>query len=136
MIVVLDAEAFSALAGPNSVRKQRVRRILGAAQRLGREVLVPSVVLAELYRGRGRNQLVDACLARERASLDSRDTDRALARIVGGVLASAHAGSEMIVDAHAVAVAVEAGGGVVVTGDEGDLNLLSAPYSHIAVEAV
>ena len=46
MIVALDSEAFSALAGPDSVRKQKVRRILRAAQRLGREVLVPSLVAA------------------------------------------------------------------------------------------
>jgi predicted nucleic acid-binding protein len=136
MIVALDAEAFSALAGPDSVRQQRVRRIMRAAQRLGRDVLIPSLVLAELYRGRGHNQLIDACLARERGSLDSRDTDRHLARIVGGVLAAADAGSAMIVDAHVVALAVEAGGGVVVTGDENDLSRLSAPYRHIAVEAI
>lgn len=136
MIVALDAEAFNAIAGPDSVRKQRVRRILRVAQRLGREVVVPSLVLAELYRGRGHNQLVDACLAREGKSLDSRDTDRALARIVGGVLAAADVGSAMIVDAHVVAVAVEAGGGIVVTGDEHDLAHLSAPYPHIVVEPV
>lgn len=136
MIVVLDSEAFNALAGPDSVRKQRVRRILRAAQTLGRDVMVPSVVLAELYRGMGHNQLVDACLAREDASLDSRDTDRTLARLVGGVLAAAKARSDMIVDAHVVAVAIEAGGGVIVTGDEGDLNRLSAPYRHLTIEAV
>jgi len=136
MIVALDAEAFNALAGPDSPRKRQVRRILQAAHRLGRDVLVPSLVLAELYRGGGHDQLVDACLAREKASLDSRDTDRRLARIVGGVLTAANAGSAMIVDAHVVAVAVEAGGGVVVTGDAEDLNRLSAPYHHIVVEAL
>ncbi|MGH3919672.1 MAG: PIN domain-containing protein [Pseudonocardiaceae bacterium] len=136
MIVALDAEAFNALAGPDSIRKQKVRRILRRARLLGRDAFVPSLVLAKLYRGRGRNQLVDACLARERGSLDSRDTDRNLARIVGGVLAAAGAGSAMIVDAHVVAVAVESGGGVVVTGDEGNLGILSAPYRHIAVEPV
>lgn len=136
MIVVLDSEAFNALAGPDSVRKQRIRRILRAAERLGRDVMVPSVVLAELYRGMGHNELVDACLAREQASLDCRDTDRALARLVGGVLAAAKARSDMIVDAHVVAVAVEAGGGVVVTGDEKDLNRLCAPYRHITIEPV
>jgi len=136
VIVALDAEAFNVLAGPDSVRKQRIRRILRAAQRLGRDVRVPSLVLAELYRGRGRNQLVDACLARERGSLDCRDTDRHLARIVGGVLAAAGASSAMIVDAHVVALAVEAGGGVLVTADEHDLGRLSAPYHHIVVEAV
>jgi predicted nucleic acid-binding protein len=136
VIVSLDSEAFNALAGPDSARKQHVRRILAAAGRLGRDVLVPAVVLAELYRGRGRNQLVDACLARERASLDSRDTDRHLARIVGGVLAAADAGSSMIVDAHVVALAVEAGGGVLVSGDYRDLTRLSAPYHHVVVEEI
>lgn len=136
MIVVLDAEAFNALAGPASVRMQRVRRILRRAQQLGREVVVPSVVLAELYRGRNHNQLVDACLSRERASLTARDTDRQLARIVGGVLTSAGVGSAMIADAHVVAVAVEAGGGIVVTGDPEDLGKLSAAYPHVVVEDV
>jgi predicted nucleic acid-binding protein len=136
MIVALDSEAFNALAGPDSSRKQQVRRVLAVAQRLGRKVLVPALVLAELYRGRGHNQLVDSCLARERASLDSRDTDRQLARIVGGVLAAADAGSSMIVDAHVVALAVEAGGGVVVTGDEHDLRRLAAPYPNVVVERI
>lgn len=136
MIVALDAEAFNALAGPASVRKQKVRRILRRARLLGRDAFVPSLVLAELYRGHGRNQLVDACLAREQGSLDSRDTDRRLARIVGGVLAAAGAGSSMIVDAHVVAIAVESGGGVVVTGDQADLDMLSSPYRHITVEPV
>lgn len=136
MIVALDCEAFRALAGPDSVRKQRIRRILRTAHRLGRDVVVPSLVLAELYRGRGHNQLVDACLAREKGSVESRDTDRQLARIVGGVLAAAGAGSAMIVDAHVVAVAVEAGGGVVVTGDEADLAKLGAPYQHVVIEGV
>lgn len=136
MIVALDAEAFNALAGQASIRKQKVRRIMRTGRSLGRDTLVPSLVLAELYRGRGRNQLVDACLARERESLDSRDTDRALARLVGGVLAGAGADSSMIVDAHVVAIVVEAGGGVIVTGDPGDLQRLSAPYPHIVVEPV
>jgi predicted nucleic acid-binding protein len=136
MIVALDSEAFNALAGPDSVRKRQVRRILQTASRLGRKVLVPSLVLAELYRGRGHNQLVDACLTREQESLTSRDTDRQLARIVGGVLASAGVGSAMIVDAHVVAVTVEAGGGVVVTGDERDFKRLAASYPHVVVEVI
>jgi hypothetical protein len=72
----------------------------------------------------------------ESASLDARDTDRALGRIVGGVLTGAGARSTMIVDAHVVAVAVEAGGGVLVTGEPDDLERLSAPYANIVVEAV
>ena len=136
MIVALDSEAFNALAGADSSTKQRVRRVLRTAERLGRDVVVPSLVLAELYRGRGRNQLVDACLAREDASLSTRDTDRDFARIVGAVLADARAGSELIVDAHVVALALEAGGGVVVTADPDALSMLAAGYRNIVIEAV
>lgn len=135
-MVALDSEAFNALAGSDSITKQRVRRILRTAESLGRDVAVPSLVLAELYRGRGRNQLVDACLAREDASLSTRDTDRDFARIVGAVLADSKAGSGMIVDAHVVALVLEAGGGVVVTGDPDDLTRLAAGYRNVIVEAV
>ncbi|HXV94759.1 MAG TPA: hypothetical protein VD813_15755 [Pseudonocardia sp.] len=55
---------------------------------------------------------------------------------IDGVPAGARAGSALIVDAQAVAVAVEAGGGVVVTGGEAGLTRLAAPYHHVAVEAV
>ena len=61
--VVLDSEAFNALAGRSSDRQREVRRVLEAARRVGGEVTVPTVVLAELYRP-GRLALVDACLAR------------------------------------------------------------------------
>ncbi len=54
---------------------------------------------------------LDALLARqEPEGLLLRDTDRTLARLVGALLAEISVGSEMLADAHAVAVAVEAGG--------------------------
>lgn len=53
---------------------------------------------------------------------------------MGGVLAGASAGPAMIVDAQVVAPAVDAGGGVVVTGDPGDPERLAGPYRHVAVE--
>jgi hypothetical protein len=81
--VVLDAEALAALAGQAGRRKLEVRAALRAAERLHREVVVPSVILAELYRGPRHNALVDACLSRETA-IRARDTDRPFARIVGG----------------------------------------------------
>lgn len=136
MIVSFDSAAFHMLTRPDSIGKQKVRRILRTAQRLGRDVVVPTVVLAELYRGRGHNHLVDACLARERTSIGIRDTDRGLARIVGGVLAGAGSGSAQIVDAHVVAAAIESGGGVIVTGDPDDLEALSASYHHLTIEPV
>jgi predicted nucleic acid-binding protein len=130
--VVLDAEALSALAGRRSARQQEVRGALAAAVRLHREVIVPAVVLAELYRGPGRSTLLDACFARETGLL-IRNTDRSFARLVGGVLAGARAGSERMVDAHVVAAAVEAGGGIVLTTDAEDIKRLAAPYRNVHV---
>jgi hypothetical protein len=52
---------------------------------------------------------------------------------VGSVLLTARAGSELIVDAHAVAAAVEVGGGIVLTGDPDDLHRLAAPYRNVQI---
>jgi hypothetical protein len=103
-----------------------------AADRLGRDVIVPTVILAELYRGPRHSQLIDSCLSRE-IGVRVRDTDRRLARLIGGVLAGAGAGSDYLADAHVVAVAVEMGGGLILTGDESDLQRLAAPYPTILV---
>jgi predicted nucleic acid-binding protein len=134
MIVALDAEAVNALAGRDTPAKRRVRRALEAAARTRSDVVVPTLVLAELYRGAGRSQLVDALLARHEDAIDTRDTDRSLARFVGAILHGAGADSAHIVDAHVVAIAVEGGGGVVLTGDEHDLSRLAAPYRSVLVE--
>lgn len=130
--LVLDSEALAALAGPPTARQREVRAALGAAVRLHRDAIVPAVVLAELYRGRDHSSLIDACLSRE-TGLVVRATDRSLARLVGGVLAGAGAGSEFIVDAHVVAAAVEAGGGLLLTRDSADLKRLAAPYRNVQV---
>jgi len=130
--VVLDSEALVALAGGPGRRSVEVRAALRAAARLRREVVVPSVILAELYRGPRHNALVDACLSRE-TGIYVRDTDRPLARIVGGVLAAARAGSEHLADAHVIAVAVELGGGLALTTDTEDLGRLAASYGNVTV---
>lgn len=130
--VVLDSEAFNALAGGASPRRQEVRRALAAASRTGSEVVVPTVVLAELYRP-GHLAMVDACLSRRAEAPDCRDTDRALARLVGGVLAAAAAGSEHLADAHVVAIGIEGGRSVVLTGDPDDIGRLAAPYPSLTV---
>lgn len=103
-----------------------------AAARLRRDVIVPAVVLAELYRGPHRDQLVDACLSHE-TGVTVRSPDRRLARLVGGVLAAADADATMIVDAHVVAATVEFGRGVILTCDPGDIERLAAPYPTISV---
>ncbi|MGH9111041.1 MAG: PIN domain-containing protein [Acidimicrobiales bacterium] len=133
--LVLDAEALSALARGRSRSKGRIRAAMDAAQRLRREVIVPAVILAELYRGPGHIQLVDACLSRE-MGIRVRDTDRPLARLVGGVLAAAGAGSDDLADAHVVAAAVETGGGVVLTGDANFLERLAGNYPNVHVQRI
>jgi predicted nucleic acid-binding protein len=131
--LVLDSEAFCALAGRPTPREREVRAAMRAASRLGRDVIIPTVILAELYRGQRHSQLVDSCLSRE-TGVRIRDTDRRLARLIGGVLAGARAGSAHLADAHVVAVAVESGGGLILTGDKSDLERLAAPYPNILIE--
>ena len=130
--LVLDAEAFDALAGPPTDRGREVARAVTAASRVGSDVVVPTVVLAELYRP-GRLAMVDACLARNDSAVSCRDTDRTLARLVGGVLAAAGAGSEHLADAHVVATAVESGRSVIMTGDSSDIGRLAAPYASVTL---
>jgi predicted nucleic acid-binding protein len=130
--LVLDAEAFNALAGPSSARRTEIRRVLLAVEDAGGEVIVPTVVLAELYRP-GHLAMVDACLSRRDGAPATRDTDRGLARLVGGVLAAAGAGSDHLADAHVVAAAVEGGPSIVITGDGDDLTRLAAPFASVTV---
>lgn len=134
-VLVLDSEALSSLARQRGPRFREVRAALEAARRLNREIVSPAVILAELYRGGGHNQVVDSCLSRE-TCIDVRETDRDFARYVGSVLAVARADSSDMADAHAVAAAVECGGGVILTGDEDDLIRLSAPYPNIHVAGI
>jgi hypothetical protein len=106
-----------------------------AARRLRREVAIATGTLAELYRGAGRNQALDALLARESGDgLLLRDTDRTLARLIGALLTEAGASSALFADAHPVAVAVEAGGGIVQTADPDNLSRLAAPYRTVVIE--
>lgn len=130
--LVLDAEAVSLLAHPHAAGHHEVRAALQAARELTRDVVVPAVILAELYRGPGHDQMVDACLSRD-TGLAVRDTDRSLARLVGGVLTAAGAGSDDLADAHTVAAAIETGGGVILTGDPSDVTRLAAAYPNVHV---
>ncbi len=129
--LVLDAEALSALArgGPH---ERTVRAALTAALAEAADVVVPAAVLAELYRGRGLDQSIDACLARE-GGIAVAPTDRSLARRMGHLLAAVGRGSAHHVDAAVVAVCAAAGGGVVLTADPADLSELSAGSPAITV---
>ena len=134
MRLVLDQAAIHALGTAGSPHRRQIAQAMTAALRLRREVVIPTVILAELYQGGGHNQFVDSLLAREEEAIVLRDTDRGLARFVGGVLSAAGAGSEDLADAHVVAVAVEHGGGVILTGDPADLRRLAGQFRAITVE--
>src|ERR1700677_4349049 len=114
MRLVLDAEAVNALLDSRHPAERKVRRAMEKAPRLRREVAIATGTLAELYRGAGRNEALDALLALESGDgLLLRDTDRALSRLIGALLTEAHASSSLFADAPTVAVAVEGGGGMV-----------------------
>jgi hypothetical protein len=77
----------------------------------------PSAVVVELYRGYGTVEPLDALLGRGFAQVVT--TGPRIARIAGHLLADAGAGagSELAIDALAVAIAVRFGGGIVATQD-------------------
>ena len=80
--LVLDAEALNVLAaGGNGER--RVRAAITAAVNQSVPVVVPAVILAELYRGGAHDQRIDACLARQ-GGIHIAPTDRALANSPAG----------------------------------------------------
>lgn len=130
---MLDAEAFSVLAKSSArSRSSRTLGVLQAALADDDEILVPAVVLAELYRGRQHDQVVDACLSRFSAIVVV-DTDRPLAREVGHVLARAGRGSADHVDASVVAVAARNGPAVIATADVDDIAALAAGVHGVSV---
>ena len=123
--LVLDAAGLDGLCQrePPSL----LRALLAEAHQRGREILVPTIVCAELARGSGRTRALEAAIRRHEPSRGQRspfrliDTDFDLARQVGAILHAAACGSERIVDAHVVASCVRPGGGLVVTSDPDDI---------------
>ncbi|MGH9122428.1 MAG: PIN domain-containing protein [Acidimicrobiales bacterium] len=123
--LVLDAAGLDALC--SSRPPPRFRALVAEALRRDREVLTPTLVCAEIARGRSRTAALEAAIGRhdrargERPAIRLVDTTFDLARQVGAVLEAANAGSDRIVDAHVVAVCVISGGGLVVTSDSGEI---------------
>lgn len=95
---------------------------------------VPSAVLVELYRGGGADEPIDRELCRGYARVVT--TGIRIARIAGHLLADVGRGSEMAVDALVVATAIRMGGGLILTHDPGDLELLAAHHPNVHVAPV
>jgi len=132
-VLILDAEAVSALARPreSSERHERVRAAMRSAHRRNAPIRIPSAVLVELYRGHGTDEPIDALLSRGFAQVVT--TGARIARIAGHLLADAGAGSELAIDALAVATAIRLGGGIVATHDPDDLRRLAARHTNVAI---
>lgn len=130
-MLILDSEALSAIAHGPSRRRDRVRALIREMR--GRELPVSTIasVLAEVVRGRRADAGVFAGLRRERVEVHVIDT-RVGVR-AGQLLGKVRAGSEMAVDAFAVAVADLAGGAVIATGDPRDLERLAANATRVVV---
>ncbi len=127
--LVLDSAGLTEFAAPRP--SDRLRALLAEALRRGREVITPTLVCAEVARGRHRTRALEAAVTRydprrpERPPLRLIDTDFAVARQVGSLLHASRSGSERIVDAHVVAVCLP-DGGLVVTSDPHDIDALAA----------
>ncbi len=104
-----------------------------AAQEQRWDTVVPASVLAELYRGGGHDQRVNACLGRHGA-IDVIDLEQALARVTGNILARAKRDSADHVDATVIATAANAGTALILTSDPDDLTTLAGDNAGIRIE--
>lgn len=123
--LILDSGAVIALSRDDV----RARAALAAAWEVGAEVAVPAVVLAETVRGGARDAPVHRVLKAVGAVIPA---DDGVGRAAGGLLGDA--GSDSTVDALVVASALAAGGGVILTGDAGDLAVLASGRREVVVQ--
>lgn len=135
-VLILDSEALSALARPrrSPQRHLQVRAALRSATRRGYAVRVPSAVLVELYRGSGLDEPIDQELRRGYARVVT--TGLRIARIAGHLLSRTGRGSDVAIDALVVATTIRLGGGMILTHDPDDLDLLAADHPNVRVVAV
>lgn len=97
-------------------------------------IRIPSAVLVELYRGRGTDEVIDGVLTRGFASVVT--TGVRMARIAGHLLGTAGAGNELAIDALVVATAIRFGGGMVVTNDPDDMELLASRHPNVTIVCI
>jgi predicted nucleic acid-binding protein len=107
---------------------------LRSAERRNEPVRVPSAVLVELYRGAGTDEAIDHVLGRGFARVVT--TGIRIARIAGHLLAVAGRDSGSAIDALVVATAIRLGGGLILTPDPDDLELLAANHPNVQVVAI
>jgi hypothetical protein len=107
--------------------------MLTAAARLGVPVRVSTAVLSEMYQGKAGDASIDFVLGR---GVRPVTMGRAMARIAGGLRARDRLDSCHTVDAFVVATSVRFGGGIIATGDPGDLRALGRDYPGVRIEGI
>lgn len=130
--VVLDAGAFDVLDQPRS------HKLWALIERsIGRDgdLCCAAVTLAEVCRGTARTRRIESTLARSHgpARIQVIPTDERLAKLVGAILHDTSSGSEMLGDAHVVAVCSGADTAVVVTSDPDDISTLAAAIRGVRI---
>ncbi|OWY62186.1 hypothetical protein B7486_59795 [cyanobacterium TDX16] len=125
--LILDSGAIIALARDDD----RARAVLASAWEAGIDVVIPAVVLAETVRGNERDAAVNRVI---KAVDDVREVDASIGRLAGALLGES--ASKETLDALVVAVALAAGGGVVLTSDPADLRRLAAGRDELLVQAL
>ena len=133
-MLLLDAEALSAVAHGPAVRRDRVRALVGAMRRRDLGVGTVTAVLAEVVRGRRQDAAVFSAVRRERVL--AHPVDEAVAVRAGQLLGARSLGSEHAVDAFLVAVALLGGGAVIATGDPDDIARLVGRTPGVDVAAI
>lgn len=129
---MLDAAAFDGLNAPDGAD---LRALIMRSAAKGTDVFCAAVTLAEVCRGTRRTRRVEASLARRRGGRRIRvvPTDVRLAKLVGAILHDTASGSEMIADAHVVAVCAGAERALVVTSDPDDIVRLAAAVPGVRI---
>lgn len=130
-MLLLDSEALSAIANGPAHRRDRVRALIAEMRQRELPVVTVAAVLAEVVRGRPHDAGVFAGMRRERVMVQLVDT-RVGVR-AGQLLGTSGSSSHHAVDAFVVAVADLAGGGVIATVDEVDMNRLATHAAGVVV---
>ncbi len=130
-MLVLDAEALSAVAHGPAARRDRVRALIAQTRAKELPVATVAAVLAEVIRGRAVDAAVFGVPKRGRVQVHPVDTRIGVR--AGQLLGKIREGSELAIDAFVVAAADLAGGAIVATSDTGDLERLAAHASHVRI---
>lgn len=123
--LILDSGAVIALSR-NDIH---ARAALAAAREVGAKVSIPAVVVAETVRGTAKDARVNRII---KSVGDVDTTDEASGRIAGALLGSTK--SDQTIDALVVASAIQAGGGVILTGDPDDLCILAGEHPGVLIQ--